>query len=82
MIMVWTRRVRPFSIIPKEQKDSSGDSTSREPWVDPDDASEITDELLDRVWKTAEIRKGGRIIRPGRPPVNSGVGGTPEPGTA
>ena len=66
--------------MPKKQKNSSGDSTSCEPWVDPDDAPEITDELLDRVWKTAEIRKGGRIIRPGPPPLNSGVGGTPEPG--
>ncbi|MBS0528620.1 MAG: helix-turn-helix transcriptional regulator [Proteobacteria bacterium] len=37
-----------------------------DPWVDPDDAPEITDEWLDR----AEIRKGDRVIRPGRPPLN------------
>ena len=66
----------------KKQKDSSDDSISREPWVDPDDAPEITDELLDRVWKNAEISKGGRIIRPGRPPVNSDVRRAPKSGKA
>jgi hypothetical protein len=57
----------------KKQKNSSGDSTGRKPWVDPDDAPEITDELLDRVWKNAEISEGGRIIRAGRPPLNANV---------
>jgi hypothetical protein len=41
--------------MPKKQKDSSSASTRRTPWVDPDDAPEITDELLDRGWKYAEI---------------------------
>jgi hypothetical protein len=49
----------------KKQKNSSG-ASSRKPWVDPDDAPEITDELLDRVWKYAEISEGGRIMRAGR----------------
>ena len=34
-------------------------------WVDPDDAPELTDEFFDR----AEIRRGGRLVRRGRPPL-------------
>jgi uncharacterized protein (DUF4415 family) len=42
-------------------------------WVDPDDAPELTKEMFDR----AEIREGGKVIRPatgtltrmGRPPL-------------
>jgi uncharacterized protein (DUF4415 family) len=49
----------------KKQKNSSGDSTKRKPWVDPDDAPELTDEMLDR----AVFRHGDRIIRRGRPPL-------------
>jgi uncharacterized protein (DUF4415 family) len=56
--------------MPKKQKSSSGGSTKRKPWVDPDDAPELTDELLDRVWATAEIRHGDKIIRRGRPPLD------------
>src|SRR5206468_2055752 len=44
----------------------------------PDVAPEWTEEIVAR----AEIREGGKIIRGGRPPPNSGVGGTPEPGKA
>src|SRR3982074_2229671 len=55
----------------KKQKSSSGGSTKRKPWVDPDDAPEITDELLDRVWDSAEIRDGDRVIRRGRPPLGA-----------
>jgi hypothetical protein len=54
----------------KKQKNSSGDSTSRKPWVDPDDAPEITDEMLDR----AVFRHGDTIISRGRPPLNLGQG--------
>lgn len=50
--------------MPKKQK--SGGWAKRKPWVDPDDAPELTDEMLDR----AEISEGGRIIRPGRPPLD------------
>ena len=32
-------------------------------WVDPDDAPELTEEWFD----SAEIWKGGKLIRPGRP---------------
>jgi uncharacterized protein (DUF4415 family) len=32
-------------------------------WVDPDDALELTEEWFD----SAEIWKGGKLIRPGRP---------------
>ena len=68
----------PSSVMLKKQKNSSDDSTSRKAWVDPDDAPEWTDEMVAR----AEISEGGKIIRGGRPPPNSGVGGTPEPGKA
>jgi uncharacterized protein (DUF4415 family) len=53
----------------KKQKSSSGGSTKRKPWVDPDDAPELTDELLDRVWDNAVFRHGDKIIRRGRPPL-------------
>jgi hypothetical protein len=75
MIMIWTQRGEALSIMVKKKKKSSG----RKPWVDPDDAPEITDELLDRVWKYAEISEGGRIIRAGRPPLNSDVRRVPKP---
>ena len=53
----------------KKPRSSSGGSTKHKPWVDPDDAPEITDEFLDRVWDSAEISEGDRIIRRGRPPL-------------
>jgi hypothetical protein len=34
-------------------------------WVDPDDAPTLTDKFFDR----AEIRRGEKIIRRGRPPL-------------
>jgi uncharacterized protein (DUF4415 family) len=34
-------------------------------WIDPDDAPELTDKFFDR----AEIRKGDRVVRGGRPPL-------------
>jgi uncharacterized protein (DUF4415 family) len=36
-------------------------------WIDPDDAPELTKEFFDR----AEIRHGDKIIRRGRPPLDS-----------
>jgi uncharacterized protein (DUF4415 family) len=48
----------------KKQKSSSEDLKCK-PWVDPDDAPELTDEMLDR----AVFRHGDRIIRRGRPPL-------------
>jgi uncharacterized protein (DUF4415 family) len=53
----------------KKQKSSAESSIKPKPWVDPDDAPEITDELLNRMWDSAEIRRGGKIIRRGRPPL-------------
>ncbi len=47
----------------KKKKSSSKGSSKR--WVDPDDAPELTDEMLDR----AELRDGDKIIRRGRPPL-------------
>lgn len=41
-------------------------SKGRKPeWTDPDDAPEITDDMLDR----ATIVKGGKVIQRGRPPL-------------
>jgi len=34
-------------------------------WIDPDDAPELTDKFFDR----AEVRRGVRTIRRGRPPL-------------
>ena len=34
-------------------------------WVDGDDAPELTEKFFDR----AEIRKGGKLVRRGRPPL-------------
>jgi len=36
-------------------------------WVDPDDAPALTDAFFDR----AEIRKGSKVIRRGRPPLDN-----------
>jgi uncharacterized protein (DUF4415 family) len=56
--------------MPRKSASSSGASTvsaKRKPWVDPDDAPELTDEMLDR----AEIRVGGKIVQVGRPPLGA-----------
>ena len=59
----------------KKQKDSSRASVPRKPWVDPDDAPEITDEMLDR----AVLRHGDSIFRRGPPAPNLGQGAAPKP---
>jgi uncharacterized protein (DUF4415 family) len=54
--------------MPKKNVKSTGASASkgrRPEWIDPDDAPEITDEMLDR----ATIVKGGTVIQRGRPPL-------------
>ena len=51
--------------MPKRKKSSSNVSTRRRPWVDPDDAPELTDAMLDR----AVFRVGGKLVRRGRPPL-------------
>jgi hypothetical protein len=61
--------------MPKKQKDSSGGSTRRKPWVDPDDAPEVTDEMLDR----AVLRHGDSIFRRGPPALNPGQDAAPKP---
>jgi uncharacterized protein (DUF4415 family) len=53
----------------KKKRSFSSVSKTNERWIDPDDAPEITDELLDRVWDSAEISDGDKIIRRGRPPL-------------
>jgi uncharacterized protein (DUF4415 family) len=44
-----------------EKKKKSGASE----WIDPDDAREITEEMLDR----ADWRRGDKLVRRGRPPL-------------
>ncbi len=39
-------------------------------WVDPDDAPELTEEWFDR----ADYFEGGKLIRPGRPPLDAPKG--------
>lgn len=56
----------------KKQKDTSILSDKPEPWVDPDDGLEWTDEMIE----TAEIRDGEKVIRPGRPPLGHKAKGT------
>ena len=60
--------------MPKKQKDSPRDSTRRKPWADPDDAPELTDEMLDR----AVFSRGDSIIRKDRLPPNFGQGPAPK----
>ena len=57
--------------MPKKKPNSSDASKVLGPWVDPDDAPELTDELLDRILETAEISEGDKIIRRGRPPLGA-----------
>lgn len=43
------------------------ESDSRKPWVDPDDAPELTQEWFD----TADVMEGDKVIRRGRPPSDN-----------
>ena len=61
--------------MPKNKPNSSSALVTSEPWIDPDDGPELTDELLDRILDTAEIRHGDKIIRRGRPPLGEEVKG-------
>jgi uncharacterized protein (DUF4415 family) len=51
----------------KNAKSASASASKgrRAEWTDPDDAPEITHEMLDR----ATIVKGGKVIQRGRPPL-------------
>lgn len=53
----------------KSAKSRAGSAKAgrRSAWRDPDDAPEITDDMLDR----AEIVKGGKVIQRGRPPIGA-----------
>lgn len=44
---------------------------SKEPWVDPDDAPELTDELLDSVADRVVFRDGDKVIARGRPALDA-----------
>ena len=52
--------------MPKKKSVSAAVSAKR-CFVDPDDAPEITEAMLDR----AEIRVGGKVVQRGRPPLGS-----------
>ena len=52
--------------MPRKRK--SGSVASADPnWIDPDDAPPLNEEFFDR----AEIRRGDKIVRRGRPPLPS-----------
>lgn len=56
----------------KKNAKSAGASASkgrRREWTDPDDAPDITDDMLDR----ATVVKGGKVIQRGRPPLGDRV---------
>ncbi|MCP9630708.1 BrnA antitoxin family protein [Rhodopseudomonas palustris] len=53
--------------MPEKRKSSATDSSKRKPWIDPDDAPELTDEMLDR----ALYRIDGKLVRRGRPPLGA-----------
>ena len=55
---------------PPTSEPTPAKATVSESWVDPDDAPEFTDELVERFFANAEIRDGDRIIRPGNPPLD------------
>jgi uncharacterized protein (DUF4415 family) len=44
---------------------------AKKPWVDPDDAPELTDELLDRVADQVVFRHGDKVIARGRPALDA-----------
>jgi hypothetical protein len=48
-----------------KSSDGSSKKPPHRPWKDPDDAPELTNDMLDR----AEIIVDGRIVQPGRPPL-------------
>lgn len=41
-------------------------AASKEPWVDPDDASEMTDEEIDRFVEQADLYEGDKLVRAGK----------------
>ena len=58
--------------MPKSDANTSENSELAEligPWEDPDDAPELTDELLERLAEYGEFREGGKVLRYGRPPT-------------
>jgi uncharacterized protein (DUF4415 family) len=57
--------------MPKNKLDFSNVSTSNKQSVDPDDAPELTDELLEKFAETAEVRRGEKVVRRGRPPLGN-----------
>lgn len=50
-----------------KRKSVSAAASRRRRFVDPDDAPEITEAMLDR----AEIKVGGKVVQRGRPPFGS-----------
>ena len=55
--------------MPKSKPNTQSGSDS-EPWVDPDDAPELTAELLDRVADSIVFRDGDKVIARGRPALD------------
>lgn len=57
--------------MPKKEINSSRNSIPSEPWVDPDDAPELTEELLESVVDTIVLRHGDKVIARGRPALDA-----------
>jgi uncharacterized protein (DUF4415 family) len=53
----------------KNAKSAAASDSKARRWHDPDDAPEITDDMLDR----ATIVKAGKVIQRGRPPLGEGA---------
>lgn len=56
--------------MPRKETSSSPNSTPSEPWVDPDDAPELTEELLESVVDTIVYSHGDKVIARGRPALD------------
>ena len=63
--MVWTPRGDARHIISMRYCHGKEKKSGASEWIDPDDAPEITEEMLDR----ADWYHGDKLIRRGRPPL-------------
>jgi uncharacterized protein (DUF4415 family) len=57
--------------MPKSKANPSNVSTGPVSSIDPDDAPELTDQLLEYIAETAEYRHGDTVIARGRPPLGT-----------
>jgi uncharacterized protein (DUF4415 family) len=67
VMIVWTRRGDARHVISMKKTKTAKRAATKPEWRDPDDAPELTDEMLDR----AVLMEGDRVIRRGRPKLAS-----------